>query len=51
MTDLSSSALGRALPGLLGGTVFLVLFVVGARALRSRELGDLGATLSRRLGR
>lgn len=50
-SDLSSSALGRALPGLAGGAVFVAVYILGARALCSRELGDLTAPIYRRLGR
>ncbi len=45
----SSSALGRALPGLAGGGVFLVLFVLAARLAGCAELGELAAPLRRRI--
>jgi putative peptidoglycan lipid II flippase len=51
VTALSPSALGRALPGLVGGLVFLVLYVFAARLLRCRELEDFAAPLLRRLRR
>lgn len=51
IAGLSASALGRALPGLVGGFVFLVLYVFAARRLGCRELHDFAAPLLRRLGR
>jgi hypothetical protein len=38
---------GRALPGLVGGVVFLVLYLVAAAALGSRELAELAAPIRR----
>jgi putative peptidoglycan lipid II flippase len=46
---LSSSAMGRALPGLAGGGVFAALFLVASRVLRCRELDELLAPIRRRL--
>jgi putative peptidoglycan lipid II flippase len=51
VTNLASSAIGRALPGLVGSTVFVALYLLAARALRSHELADLSAPLLRRLRR
>jgi putative peptidoglycan lipid II flippase len=43
----TSSPLGRVLPGLVGGVVFLVLYVVAASLLGSRELAELAAPIGR----
>jgi putative peptidoglycan lipid II flippase len=51
LTGLSPSQLGRALPGLAGGLVFVLLYVLAARMLRCRELDDLAKPLARRLRR
>jgi len=49
MRDLptSSPSLGRALPGLVGSGVFVVLYVVAARALRCAELAEVAAPFRR----
>ncbi len=46
-----SGMIGRALPGLAGGIVFLVLYVVALRAIGSRELDELTASVKRRFAR
>lgn len=51
LTGVSSSSVGRALPGLAGSIVFVALYVVAMRMLGSRELGEIGAPLKRLLGR
>jgi putative peptidoglycan lipid II flippase len=51
LTGLWSSQLGRALPGLVGGTVFVAIYILAARAAGCGELGALGAPIRRRLGR
>jgi putative peptidoglycan lipid II flippase len=51
LTGLSASAIGRAVPGLAGGVVFGVAYIVAARLLKSRELDDLAAPIMRRLRR
>jgi putative peptidoglycan lipid II flippase len=42
---------GRRIPGLAGGIVFVVLFVVVAWGTRSKELGEIAAPIRRRLRR
>jgi len=46
-----SSALGRALPGLVGGIVFSAAYIGVLRMIGSRELDELTASFKRRLGR
>ncbi len=44
-------AVGRALPGALGGAAFVVAFVIAARAVGSEEQRLLVAGVRRRVGR
>ena len=46
---LGNTGLARALPGALGGLVFVALFVVSALALRSAELSSLLSAVRRRM--
>jgi putative peptidoglycan lipid II flippase len=51
LAGVSDSAVGRALPGVAGGVVFVILYVVVARILRCAELDELATPLLRRLRR
>jgi len=44
-------SLGRALPGLLGGITFVVLYIVSVWGLGARELGEIARPIRRRLAR
>jgi putative peptidoglycan lipid II flippase len=50
LSGLSTSALGRALPGLAGCVVFVVLYVLAARWIGIPELGEIIAPLLRKRG-
>jgi putative peptidoglycan lipid II flippase len=51
VSGLGAAALGRALPGLVGGATFLVLYILAAHTLGSQELLELTRPIRQRLRR